>query len=566
MQDQLNPKLWLSNRLNPVVRERLLIIGQRFTDSLKIDQQPADIIFTGSLASYNWTDASDLDLHVVLDFEAIAGEGSLVKNFMLAKKSLWNAQHKITIKGFPVELYAQDVREPHYASGIYSVLNDQWVKIPTADQPVVDDQLVTKKAEYLAFEIDQAVATQDPLKLQELSDQLRDLRSSGLAAEGEYSVGNQVFKRLRRQGYLGKLSDARLEIADNIMSLSKRNTMTTTLMSDAELLNFCGVRADRIPAKVTPDLSMNRNAQSDTSPVVDLTGLIASPKVETSTPQLEQEFIMVSKKTAGDFRNYCRTLTDAQVLNVVEKERAGAETDESREQDYQDAREEAISRGLMASKKTADYQGWKNYESWAVGLHLDNDEGTQLMLREWITDLKAQKSEQEAEGIWSADEALRFNLADQIKAYIEDAVPELDGLYNDLLHAALSEVDWAEVADHFIDKSKEITGSVTTAAPRKKQVSNPTTPVEVEDTDRKEVGRLIKEGYTSGTLTHGSGRRGSWELKIEMFEDSAPDETTLEHIADSLVSGLSSGQIFQTKENGEDEQGWFDVTINMWKE
>ena len=49
----------------------------------------------------------------------------------------------------------------------------------------------------------------------------------------------------------------------------------------------------------------------------------------------------------SDFREYCRNLTDDQLLNVIDKERAGMETDPDREADYRDAREEAIARGLI---------------------------------------------------------------------------------------------------------------------------------------------------------------------------------------------------------------------------
>ena len=62
--------------------------------------------------------------------------------------------------------------------------------------------------------------------------------------------------------------------------------------------------------------------------------------------------IVGSKKTASDFGAYCKTLTDNQVLNVIEKEREGMQNDPDREADYQAAKEEAVRRGI-ASKKTA---------------------------------------------------------------------------------------------------------------------------------------------------------------------------------------------------------------------
>jgi hypothetical protein len=34
----------------------------------------------------------------------------------------------------------------------------------------------------------------------------------------------------------------------------------------------------------------------------------------------------------------------------------------------------------------ADYNGWKNYETWNVALYLDNDEGTYLAVKEYVRD------------------------------------------------------------------------------------------------------------------------------------------------------------------------------------
>lgn len=64
-----------------------------------------------------------------------------------------------------------------------------------------------------------------------------------------------------------------------------------------------------------------------------------------------------SKKTADydSFRDYCRTLTDRQVLNVMEKEKEASQWDDDRREDYLAAKAEADARGILASKKTASY-------------------------------------------------------------------------------------------------------------------------------------------------------------------------------------------------------------------
>ena len=66
---ELNPKFWNDNKkLNPEVRERLLEIAEEFIGFLKVPVVVDDILFIGSLTNYGWSDYSDIDLHISLDF------------------------------------------------------------------------------------------------------------------------------------------------------------------------------------------------------------------------------------------------------------------------------------------------------------------------------------------------------------------------------------------------------------------------------------------------------------------------------------------------------------------
>lgn len=60
--------------------------------------------------------------------------------------------------------------------------------------------------------------------------------------------------------------------------------------------------------------------------------------------------------------------------------------------------------------------------------------------------------------IWTREEAARFALADRLKEWHEEGKDELlerakvtCTIWADLLNAALSEVDWAEIAQSFLD-------------------------------------------------------------------------------------------------------------------
>ena len=96
------------------------------------------------------------------------------------------------------------------------------------------------------------------------------------------------------------------------------------------------------------------------------------------------------------------------------------------------------------SEKT--YNGWKNYETWAVKLWMDNEEST---YRHW-----RDESRRLARKALDRDEFLA-SLADALKDAHNDEAPELDGVWADLLGAALSEVDWHEVAESFVEDVQE---------------------------------------------------------------------------------------------------------------
>lgn len=90
------------------------------------------------------------------------------------------------------------------------------------------------------------------------------------------------------------------------------------------------------------------------------------------------------------------------------------------------------------------HEGWKNYETWCVNLWLTNDESEYAYWRGVTSGLKYEYPD-------GVTKQAKYDLADRLKIEIGEGAPELKGVWADLLSAALSEVDWYEIAEGFLD-------------------------------------------------------------------------------------------------------------------
>lgn len=221
---KLNPALWDGFELKEDVKEALGKIANKFSEFIDVKQMRIlDYIITGSNCAFNYTPDSDIDIHVVVDASAL-GDNPLTSPFLLAKKSLWNSGHDITVKGFDVELYAEDANDKDnklVATGVYSLLTDEWIKRPEYEPIQIDDQAVRSKAEDIMQQIDQLIAdgNVDQEAIDKLWDHIRKMRRSGLSKGGEFSVENLAFKVVRNNGYFDKLRDFERNLEDEELSL-----------------------------------------------------------------------------------------------------------------------------------------------------------------------------------------------------------------------------------------------------------------------------------------------------------------------------------------------------------
>ena len=225
--NELHPDFWDDFSLKNDIKERLIKIATEYFEGLELEGvEIDDITFTGSLANLNWSKFSDIDLHILVDFNDVDENKDLVGEYFRAKSSLWNKNHNILIKNYEVEIYVQDTNEPHHSTGVYSIKNSEWIARPEKRNAKFDEEMVKKKSESLMDQIDRAHDLFDDKEYlqsydyaDKLKKKIRKFRQSGLETGGEYSAENISFKVLRRNGYLGLLSDLKTMSYDKMMSI-----------------------------------------------------------------------------------------------------------------------------------------------------------------------------------------------------------------------------------------------------------------------------------------------------------------------------------------------------------
>lgn len=228
--NKLNSKFWSDFKFNEEVREKLLAIASDFYDHLNLDVPIIDIQLTGSLANYNYSSYSDLDVHIIIDFSKINKDTELVKKALDGSRFIWNLRHDIVIKDHDVELYVQDVNEQHTSSGLFSLQEDEWIRKPIYNPPDIDEKDVLVKYNYYVNEIDKMEKLIEikglipeeyeaiSKRAEKLKHKIQSNRKECLSKEGEFCVENLVFKKLRNNNYIEKLIDVANKAYDKVYS------------------------------------------------------------------------------------------------------------------------------------------------------------------------------------------------------------------------------------------------------------------------------------------------------------------------------------------------------------
>ena len=228
LHDELSPLIWEDDKLKSDVRKTLLLNAKRFIEFSNVENLKFnDITLTGSMANFNYNENSDLDIHIVLDYSQISENKEFVADFLKLKKQLWKEKLPIQVKGHDVELYFQDKSELHHSSGIYSLMNNQWINKPTKKIVNIDTANIKLKSADFMNAIDDLESNKNKdnwlEKYEQIKDKIKKYRQTGLENGGEYSVENLVFKVLRNTGYLEKMVELKNGYLQNELSLDELN-------------------------------------------------------------------------------------------------------------------------------------------------------------------------------------------------------------------------------------------------------------------------------------------------------------------------------------------------------
>lgn len=238
VRDYLENRIWDEDgNLDLKVRRALMDISDDFWEHCNITWvKPKTVLLTGSICNFNWSEYSDIDLHLVVDFGEIHENREFVQEYFDEKKNDWNNSHdNLKIYGYQVELYVEDIDAETASGGIYDLWKNEWVRKPKEGniEPIKLNKYAIKQvASDIMTEIDDLCDRfeneKDSHKIQgigerchELLKKIKSIRKRGLEKGGESSSGNIMFKVIKRSGYIEKLWKLSDDVYDRVNSITE---------------------------------------------------------------------------------------------------------------------------------------------------------------------------------------------------------------------------------------------------------------------------------------------------------------------------------------------------------
>ncbi len=221
--NKLNQRLFDGDKLRDDVRYKMLEVALSWQKFAKIpDKLVKDVIFTGGNCNYNFSSYSDIDIHLIINRSGLFNNIKYVEEYLSDKKTLWSLTRKIEIKGYPVELYAQDVGDILVASGVYSLRKDNWIAKPIhGNYSFKNDEALEKKVDdFQKMIYDMIKDKSSKENFEVIKGKIKNMRKAALSSGDEFTFDNLVFKELRNRGVFDKMNKYLDNLRDKELSLT----------------------------------------------------------------------------------------------------------------------------------------------------------------------------------------------------------------------------------------------------------------------------------------------------------------------------------------------------------
>lgn len=223
--DSLNKSLWDKDKngnwiLDKRAKRKIVSLAKQFYSEFKklLKQRDIyDIQITGSMSNFNYSPDSEIDVHVLVNFDDIdKGNLSDIKKEVESICFEWDLNNNPKFKGHDIDLFVQDKRDPHEYSALYSVMDDKWIKHPNQEEIEIDDRDVDKKYDSIIFSIERLDTLikegtdNDRIKRMykkglELKTRIQKMKRVYDTKNGSSTIEGMVYKKLKNSGYIEKL-------------------------------------------------------------------------------------------------------------------------------------------------------------------------------------------------------------------------------------------------------------------------------------------------------------------------------------------------------------------------
>lgn len=222
MHNNLNPAIWDKDwNLLPEVEDRIYKIVNKFQSECMLPLDIVDVHLVGSNASFNYNSQSDLDVHIVVNFDLLNVDKEILTAAYNLQKSQFNRDYDISIHGVNIEIYIEDINSMTASNGIYSLYNKKWIKKPVKKSYPTLDKRFYDTLNRLANKMRQVVSSDDEVEITKNINMLYMMRKNGLATDGEFSIGNLLFKEIRNLGLLDELKRRLKEVQSEKLTLEQ---------------------------------------------------------------------------------------------------------------------------------------------------------------------------------------------------------------------------------------------------------------------------------------------------------------------------------------------------------